>query len=42
MKEHISLEDKEFYPLLSKKLDLKAQEAVISKAKTYILGTIEL
>ena len=40
MKEHIDLENKEFYPLLDKKLSEKEQEVMLANAKDYLLGNI--
>lgn len=40
MKEHIMLEDKEFYPKLDKDLNPAEQKAMLAKTKDYILGNI--
>ena len=40
MKEHITLEDRDFYPLLDKKLNPKEQEEMLAKVKEYILGSV--
>ncbi len=40
MKEHIALEDREFYPLLDKKLDANEQKEMLIRAKEYILGNV--
>jgi hemerythrin-like domain-containing protein len=40
MKEHIVLEDKEFYPNLDKKLSTEEQKSMLAKAKEYILGNV--
>jgi hemerythrin-like domain-containing protein len=40
MKDHVSLEDREFYPLLDKKLSSEEQKEMLTKAKEYILGNV--
>ncbi|VVB80223.1 Uncharacterised protein [uncultured archaeon] len=40
MKEHIMLEDKEFYPKLDKDLNPAEQKNMLAKTKDYILGNI--
>jgi hemerythrin-like domain-containing protein len=40
MKEHIQLEDKEFYPKLDKDLAPAEQRTMLAKTKEYILGNI--
>ena len=42
MKKHIVLEDKEFYPLLDKKLTSVEQEEMLTKAKEYLFGTFAI
>lgn len=42
MAEHISLEDRSFYPQMDKKLSQQEQEKILEKARGYILGNIAL